>query len=102
MCTSNTATPGNEDALRRKVDGLIFCLLLFYVLSNYSKVILGRVPSCDSAHTYKLYSAAPLGNQTASTMTCNPTESHYPDTEPPRPFPYSNNAEHHRQFKGLT
>ena len=34
----------------------------FGVLAT-SKVISGRVPSCDSAHSWRLYSAAPLGNQ---------------------------------------
>ena len=40
------------------------------------------VPTCDSVHLWQLYSAASLGHQTAGTMTCYPTQSHYPDTEP--------------------
>ena len=45
-----------------------FVCLLFYVLETYT-VISGRVPTCESAHSSRLYSAAPLGNQAASTMT---------------------------------
>ena len=41
----------------------IYCWLLeFYVLAT-SKVISGRVPICDSAHSWRLYSAVPPGNQ---------------------------------------
>ena len=36
-----------------------FVSLLFYVIET-SKVISGRVPTCDSAHSSRLYSAAPL------------------------------------------
>ena len=44
------------------VDALLFYyLLLFYVLAT-SKIISGHVSSCDSAHSRRLYSAAPLGN----------------------------------------
>ena len=38
--------------------------------------------TCDSAYSWQLYSAAALEHQTAGTMTCYPTQSHYPDTEP--------------------
>ena len=34
-----------------------------------SKVISGRVPTCQCAHIWQLYSAAQLGNQAVSTMT---------------------------------
>ena len=43
-------------------------------------------PTGDSAHSWWLYSAAQLGYQAASTMTCT-TQSHYPDTEPTSPCP---------------
>ena len=45
----------------------------------------GRVPTCDSAHSLWLYSTASLGHK--ATMTCYPTQSHYPDTEPTSPCP---------------
>ena len=61
------------------------CLLLFYVLP-ISKVI-EWVPTSDSAHSWWLYSAAPLWNQTTSTMNWYPTQSHCPDTEPTSPCP---------------
>ena len=54
---------------------LFVCLLLFYVLPT-SKVFLERVPTCDSALSWLLYSAAPLRDQVANTMTY-PTQSHY-------------------------
>ncbi len=34
-------------------DDLFVCLLLFYVLAT-SKVTSGRVPTCDSAHSWRL------------------------------------------------
>ena len=51
--------------------------LLFYALAT-SKAISGRVPTCDSAHSWRHYSAAPLGNQGTA---------HYPATEPTSPCP---------------
>ena len=41
------------------------CLLLFYVLAT-SKVKLGWVPTCNSAHSWRFSSAAPWGNQALS------------------------------------
>ena len=41
--------------------------LLFYILA-ISKVISGMAPTCDSAHAWKLYSAASLEDQAAITM----------------------------------
>ena len=64
---------------------LIWCLL-FYVLAT-SKGISGEVPTCDSVHSLWLYSAASLEHQVTSTMTCYPTQPHYPDTEPTSPCP---------------
>ena len=43
-------------------------LLEFYILAT-PRVISGWLPTCDSAQSWPLYSAAPLGNQAASTMT---------------------------------
>ena len=62
--------------------------LLFYVLETF-KVISEREPISDSAHSWRLYSAAPLGNKQrgGNTMTWYPTHSHYPDTEPTSPCP---------------
>ena len=37
---------------------------------------------CDSTHSWRLYSDAPLGDQAARTMTWYPTQSLYLDTEP--------------------
>ena len=45
------------------------------------------VLTCDSAHSWWLYSSASLEHQATSTMTCYPTELHYPDTELTSPFP---------------
>ena len=53
---------------------MIVCLLFFYVLAT-SKVISGRVLTCDSAHSWELYSAASVGNQATSTMIRFPTQS---------------------------
>ena len=69
--------------------GNIVCLL-FYVLAT-SKVISEWASTCDSAHSWWLNSASPLGDQAASTMTQYPTLSHYPDTES-QSLPYPNNA----------
>ena len=59
----------------------LFVSLLSYLLAT-SKVISGWVPTCDSVHSWRLYSAAPLGNQFISTKTWYSTPSHHPDTEP--------------------
>ena len=90
------------------VNTLYACLLLFYPLASYM-VISGQNLACDSAHSLRLHSAAPLGNQAIRTMTWYPTQSHYPDTEPHDLIPhsvtlswhwanqslqYSNNAKH--------
>ena len=65
---------------------VIVCLLLLYTLAT-SEVISGWVLTCDNPHSWRLYSAASLGNQATSTMTCYPTQSHYADTEPTSPCP---------------
>ena len=59
-------------------------LLEFYVLAT-SNFISGQPPTCDGVHSWWLHSAAPLGDQAASTMTWYLIQSHYPDTECARP-----------------
>ena len=66
--------------------------LLFYVLAT-CKVISAQVLTCNSAHSWQLYSAAPLGDQATNTMTWYPKQSHYPDAEPTSPW-HSNKAKH--------
>ena len=68
-----TVTP-IVSALSRSHDQnyLYICLLLFYVLAT-SNVISWRLPTCDSANSWRLYSATPLRNQAASTMIRFPT-----------------------------
>ena len=60
-------------------------LLRFYVLTT-SKIIAGWLPTCDSAHSRWLYSAAPLGDPVI-TITQFLTQSHYPETELTSPCP---------------
>ena len=43
-------------------------LLEFYVLTT-SKVMSAQVPTCDSAHSWRLYNAASLRNRSTGTMT---------------------------------
>ena len=57
----------------------VYVCLLFCILAT-SKIISGRILTCDSVHSWWHYSAA------ISTMTCYPTQSHYPDTEPISPY----------------
>ena len=45
----------------------------------------GHIPTCDSARSWRLYSAASLGHQAADIMT--PTQSHYADAERASLFP---------------
>ena len=59
---------------------VVLCPINIYGLS-------GWVPTCDSVHSWELYSAASLEHQAAGTMTCYPIESHYPDTELTSPCP---------------
>ena len=61
-------------------------LLEFYDLVT-SKVILGWVMSCDSVHSWRLYTAASLDYMVASTMTRYPTQSYYSDAETTSPRP---------------
>ena len=58
-----------------------FSVLLFYVLATF-KVMSGRELTCDSAHSWRLWSTAPLGDQTMSPLIWYPTQSHFPNTEP--------------------
>ena len=62
----------------------MFCLfvcLLFHILAK-SKGISVWVPTCDGTYSCQFYSATPVRDQGANTMTWYPTQSHYPDTEP--------------------
>ena len=43
-------------------------LLLLYVLATL-RIISGRVPTCDSTHSWQLHSAVPLGNKAINTTT---------------------------------
>ena len=51
------------------------------------KVISGQVSTYGSVHLWQLYKGGPLENQVTGTMTCYPTQSHYPDTELTSPCP---------------
>ena len=63
-------------------------------LTSQDLVLWNKVLACDSAHSWQLYGAAPLGHQVTSTMTWYHTQSHYPDTEITSPRPtLINNAE---------
>ena len=54
--------------------------LFWYVLATF-KVISGRVPTCDSTHSWQHYNAASLVYLTTRTRTWYPTQSLYPNTE---------------------
>ena len=60
------------------------CVLLFYFLVT-SKIIPWELQTCDSVNSRLLYSAVPLGDQTAHTMTWYPAQSHYHATESASP-----------------
>ena len=62
------------------------CLLLCYVLA-ISRVISAWALTYDNAHSWWLYSAAPLVAQATCTVPWYPTQSHYPDTESISPCP---------------
>ena len=47
--------------------------------SSSSMVVSGEVSTCDSAHSWRLYSASPLEGQADGSMTRFSTESHYAD-----------------------
>ena len=47
----------------------------------------GRALTCDSAHSWQLYSTVSLELEAAGTMTCYPSMAHYPDTQPTNPCP---------------
>ena len=65
--------------------------LRVFVLATFNVTSLGRIPICDSMHSWRLYSAVPLVNQAAGTMTRYPTKSHGADT-PNQSLPYPINA----------
>ena len=60
-------------------------LLVFYILAT-SMVISERVPTCDIAHSRRLYSGDLLEIR-ALTVIWSLTQSHYPDTALTSPFP---------------
>ena len=71
--------------LHHKSKPMVVCLFVVVLHPSniyISNVISGRVTTCDSAHSWQLYSTASLGHKAAVAMTCYPTQSHYPDTEP--------------------
>ena len=53
------------------------------VLHSCGTSPVGDIPTCDSAHSWQLYSTASLDHQAAATMACYPTQSHYPDSPCP-------------------
>ena len=55
---------------------------MFSILAT-SKVISEQVSTCTSAHSWRLYSVAPLGDQAATTMTWHPIQSHYAESTNP-------------------
>ena len=63
-----TLTPADREGQNQRQRKQYICLLVFYVLAK-SKLILGWVPTWDSAHSWRIYNVAALGNQAASTMT---------------------------------
>ena len=62
-------------------NGHLVRLLEFYVLAT-SKVISGWVLTCDSVHSWWLYSDSPLGDQATHTMAQFPSPLLYSDTAP--------------------
>ena len=46
-----------------------------------STVLSAQVLTCDSEHSWQLYSAAILGDQVTRSMTSYPIQSHYSDTD---------------------
>ena len=60
---------------------------IIFLTKEQKDVISGWVLTCNSAHSWWLYSAAWLGIKAANTMTCYPTQSHCLETEPTNPCP---------------
>ena len=52
-----------------------------------SVCLLNVCLTCEDAHSWRLYSSAPLRNQATSTVSWYPTQLHYPETEPTSPCP---------------
>ena len=57
------------------------CYLQGFNILATAMVMSWWILSCNSAHLRRLYGAAPLGDQTTSTMIQNPTQSHYHDAK---------------------
>ena len=63
---------------------VVFCCCYFVFVYSVatSTVTSGWAMTCDSAHSWPLYSAVPLGHQATNTMNWYPIQSQYPDAEP--------------------
>ena len=67
---------------------LLFVVVVLLTCLATSQVISRRISTCDSAHSWRLYSGAPLGNQaTTMIMTQHPIQSHFPDARLTSPGP---------------
>ena len=67
-CSLELMKPEKADSANRSGGCLLVCLL-FYVRAT-SKVMSGRVPTCDSTPVMvDIYNAAVQGNEATSTMT---------------------------------
>ena len=82
VCVCVCVRGGRMGMCQCKWPETIIWLLVFFVLETYT-VISRQIPTCDSAHSWWPFSAAPLGDQVTSTMICYPAQLHYP--EPPSP-----------------
>ena len=67
-CAACSVEKGLLDDFHHQTTLPFVCLLLIYVIAT-PKVTSRRVLTCDSLHSWCLYSAAPLGNKAASTIT---------------------------------
>ena len=65
---------------------MIVYLFVLYVLTT-SKAISWSIPTCDNAHSSRLYTVAWLGDQASGSITQFPTQSHDPDAELTNPHP---------------
>ena len=66
--------------------------LLFHILATFN-VISGFVPTIETAHWWKLHSAAPMGKDANRTIAWYPTQSHLSRHWANQSLPYPNNAE---------
>ena len=54
--------------------------------TSWQHLVPYQIPTSDSAHSWWLHSAAPLGDQATNTMTWYHTQPQYSDTEPTSPI----------------